>query len=514
MEIVINLLWSWLPGSSSWFFFWTVALIFTCVALKAIQLFQTRQKLIKGFRSFPGPPSHWLYGHIHMMKPEEEFLNAAAWTEKYPHCYPRWYGNFLAFLCLNHPEYTKTVYSRGDPKPLIIYKFLIPWIGRGLLILNGPKWQQHRKLLTPGFHYNILKPYVPLMAESVQDMLDIWGKLELNNPTASVEMFEHVSLMTLDTIMKCAFSYQENAKTDRENSYIRTVFDLGFLAYQRFKTPLHHNDLIYRLSSKGRQFYKACKIAHHHTEKVIRERKDSLKNEKELEKILKKRHLDFLDILLCAKDENGNPLSDEDIRAEVDTFMFEGHDTTASGISWLFYCMAQNPEHQQRCREEIMELLGRQEDIQWDDLGKMTYSTMCIKESLRLYPPVPLIARELNSPVTFADGRSLPKGFLTILDIYGLHRNPEVWDNPEDFNPLRFSTENSKHRHPYAFLPFAAGPRNCIGQQFAMNEMKVALALTLQRFELLPDPANLPIPMPQLVTRSMNGIYLKLKALH
>ncbi|XP_077784881.1 cytochrome P450 4B1-like [Podarcis muralis] len=514
MEIIINLVWSWLPASPSQFFYWTVALIFICVALKAIQLFQTRQKLIKGFRSFPGPPSHWLYGHIHMMKPEEEFLNAAAWTEKYPHCYPRWYGNFLAFLSINHPEYAKAVYSRGDPKPLITQDFLIPWIGRGLLVLNGPKWQQHRKLLTPGFHYNILKPYVTLMAESVKEMLDVWGKLVLSNPTASVEMFEHVSLMTLDTIMKCAFSYQKNAETDRENSYIQTVFDLGFLAYQRLKTPLHHNDFIYWLSSKGRQFYKACKIAHHHTEKVIRERKDSLKNEKELEKILKKRHLDFLDILLCAKDENGNPLSDEDIRAEVDTFMFEGHDTTASGISWLFYCMAQNPEHQQRCREEIMELLGRQEDIQWDDLGKMTYSTMCIKESLRLYPPVPLIAREVDSHVTFADGRTLPKGFLTILDIYGLHRNPEVWENPEEFNPLRFSTENSKHRHPYAFLPFSAGPRNCIGQQFAMNEMKIALALTLLRFELLPDPTNLPIPMPQIVTRSINGIYLKLKALH
>ncbi|CAI5777228.1 cytochrome P450 4B1-like isoform X1 [Podarcis lilfordi] len=512
--MVLNSSWSWLPWDLSHIFHLTIILSFAYVALKAVQLYRKKQYLVKVLSSFPGPPAHWLYGHVKMMKPEEEFLNIAAWTEKYPHCHPLWYGTFMAFLALNHPEYAKAVYSRGDPKALIAYNFLVPWIGRGLLILNGPKWQQHRKLLTPGFHYNILKPYVTLMAESVKEMLDTWVKLVPKNGTASVEMFEHVSLMTLDSIMKCAFSYQKNAETDRDNSYIQTVFDLSFLYYERLKTPWHHNDLIYRLSSKGRQFYKACKIAHHHTEKVIRERKDSLKNEKELEKILKKRHLDFLDILLCAKDENGNPLSDEDIRAEVDTFMFEGHDTTASGISWLFHCMAQNPEHQQRCREEIMELLGQQEEIQWDDLGKMTYSTMCIKESLRLYPPVPLIARELNSPVTFADGRTLPKGFLTALDVYGLHRNPEIWDNPEEFNPLRFSAENSKHRHPYAFLPFAAGPRNCIGQQFAMNEMKVALALTLLHFELLPDPANLPIPMLQVVTRSINGIYLKLKALH
>ncbi|XP_061488880.1 cytochrome P450 4B1-like isoform X2 [Rhineura floridana] len=415
--------WSWLAWDFSHIFHLSIILGLTYVALKAIQLYWREQHLVKVLKCFPGPPTHWLYGHIKMMIPTEEFRNTKAWTEKYPHCHPLWYGRFLAFLGINHPEYAKAACSRGDPKPLVTYRFLIPWIGKGLLTLNGPKWQQHRKLLTPGFHYDVLKPYVALMAESVKDMLDIWEKLILKDTTTSVEMFEHVSLMTLDTIMKCAFSYKSNCQTDRDNSYIQAVFDLSFLFYQRIKTPLHHSDFIYWLSSQGRQFHKACRLAHLHTDNIIKKRKESLKNEQELEKILKKRRLDFLDILLCAKDENGNPLSDEDIRAEVDTFMFEGHDTTASGISWLLHCMAQNPEHQQRCREEIKELLGQQEDIQWDDLGKMTYNTMCIKESLRLYPPVPVVGRELNSPVTFADGRTLPKVYL-----YG-HMDPGPFQN-------------------------------------------------------------------------------------
>ncbi|XP_062995342.1 cytochrome P450 4B1-like [Elgaria multicarinata webbii] len=503
--------WSWLPQDISQIFHITVILSLTYVVMKAIQLYWRKQYLAKVLSCFPGPPIHWLYGHIKMMKPEEEFQTAAAMMKKYPYGHPLWYGRFLVFLNIYHPEYAKALFNRGDPKSLITYNFLIPWIGKGLLILNGPKWQQHRKLLTPGFHYNILKPYVALMAESVKEMLDVLEKLVPRDTTMSVEMFKYVSLMTLDTIMKCAFSYHSNCQTNRNNSYINTVFDLSLMFNHRLKTPWYHNDLIYWFSSQGHQFRKACKLAHLHTDNVIRQRKESLKDDKELEKILKKRHLDFLDILLCAKDENGNPLSDEDVRAEVDTFMFEGHDTTASGLSWLLYCMAQNPEHQQKCREEIKELLADQELIQCDDLAKMTYTTMCIKESFRLYPPVPMIGRELNSPVTFADGRSLPKGFLLMLNVYCLHRNPEVWDNPEVFDPLRFSPENSSHRHPYAFLPFAAGQRNCIGQQFAMNEMKVALALTLLRFELLPDPSKLPIPVPQIVTRSMNGIYLKLK---
>uniref|UniRef100_A0A8C4YM85 Uncharacterized protein n=1 Tax=Gopherus evgoodei TaxID=1825980 RepID=A0A8C4YM85_9SAUR len=179
--------------------------------------------------------------------------------------------------------------------------------------------------------------------------------------------------------------------------------------------------------------------------------------------------------------------------------MFEGHDTTASGISWLLYCMALHPEHQQRCREEIKEILGDRETVQWDDFGKMTYTTMCIKEALRLYPPVPLVGRELSAPVTFVDGRTLPKGlFITMCLYYSL----------QVFDPLRFSPENSAGRHSYAFLPFAAGPRNCIGQQFAMNELKVALVQTLLRFELSPDPAKPPIKIPQLVLRSKNGIHL------
>ncbi|XP_053104924.1 cytochrome P450 4A11-like isoform X2 [Hemicordylus capensis] len=398
---------------------------------------------------------------------------------------------------------------------MVTYRFLAPWIGEGLLLLNGPKWFQHRRLLTPGFHYDILKPYVALIAESTKVMLCKWEKLIAKDTMKSLEMFEHISLMTLDSIMKCAFSYQSSSQTDSElDCYIKAVYDLTYLVSRRVRTLLHRNDLIYRCSSPGRHFLEACRLAHQHTEKVIEERKRYFKEEGELEMLQKKRHLDFLDILLCAKDENGAGLSDEDLRAEVDTFMFEGHDTTASGISWTLYAMAQNPEHQQRCREEIMETLGERDVVQWDDLGKIPYTTMCIKESLRLYPPVPSVTRQLSTPITFCDGRTLPEGSLVAINIYNIHRNPAAWQDPEVFDPTRFSLENSSRRHSHAFVPFAAGSRNCIGQQFAMNEMKVALVQILLRFEILPDPAKPPVPVPQLVLKSDNGINLLLKRLN
>ncbi|NXL96194.1 CP4B1 protein, partial [Alectura lathami] len=197
--------------------------------------------------------------------------------------------------------------------------------------------------------------------------------------------------------------------------------------------------------------------------------------------------------------------------AEVDTFMFEGHDTTTSGISWILYSMAMHPEHQQRCREEIKGIVGDRDTIEWDDLGKMPYTTMCIKESLRLFPPVPAVSRQLSEPVTFFDGRSLPEGTQIGVSIFAIHRNRDVWEDPEVYDPLRFSPENSAQRHSHAFLPFSAGSRNCIGQQFAMNEMKVATALTLLRFELFPIASKPPAPIPQLVLKSSNGIHLRLK---
>uniref|UniRef100_M3XK59 Cytochrome P450, family 4, subfamily T, polypeptide 8 n=1 Tax=Latimeria chalumnae TaxID=7897 RepID=M3XK59_LATCH len=471
--------------------------VFCLVSLlvKAIKLNRRRQENLKSFEVFSGPRRHWLYGHLQWFQANEKgLINLVKHAADYAYGFLLWIGPVHAQLMITHPEYVKTIYSST---------------GEGLLVSNGQNWFRHRRMLTPGFHYDILKPYVKLTADSTNVMLDKWEKLISKGQ--SLELFQHVSLMTLDSIMKCAFSYHSDCQTKSENPYVKAVYELSYLLQVRFRFFLYHNDLLFYLSPHGYHFRKACKIAHEHTEKVIQERKQVLKNESEVEKIKGKRHLDFLDILLCARDEDSKGLSDESIRAEVDTFMFEGHDTTASGISWILYCMALYPEHQQRCREEIQDVLAGRDTLEWVDLGKLVYTTMCIKECLRLYPPVPGTGRQLSKPMRFCDGRVLPEGSYIGISIYCIHRNAQFWENPEVFDPLRFLPENSTDRHPYAFIPFAAGPRNCIGQHFAMNEMKVATALCLSRFEFALDPNKLPLVIAQVVLRSLNGIHLKVK---
>ncbi|XP_012631553.1 cytochrome P450 4A11 isoform X2 [Microcebus murinus] len=499
-----------LPGDISGLLQVASLLSLLLLLLKAAQLYLRRWWLLRALQQFPCPPSHWLFGHSQELPKDQELETILKWVKEFPSARPHWLWGSHARVLLYDPDYMKVILGRSDPKADGSYRFLAPWIGYGLLLLNGQKWFQHRRLLTPAFHYDILKPYVGLMADSVQVMLDKWE--ELASQDSPLEVFQTVSLMTLDTIMKCAFSHQGSFQLDRNSqSYIQAVKDLNNLLFSRIRNAFYQNDTVYSLTPSGRSNRRACQLAHQHTDGVIQWRKARLQADGELEKVRRKKHLDFLDILLLVNVENGSILSDRDLRAEVDTFMFEGHDTTASGISWIFYTLATHPEHQHRCREEIQSLLGDGAAITWDHLDQMPYTTMCIKEALRLYPPVPGVARELSKPVTFPDGRSLPKGVIVLLSIYGLHHNPKVWPNPEVFDPSRFAPGSVPHSH--AFLPFSGGSRNCIGKQFAMNELKVVVALTLLRFELLPDPTRVPIPIARIVLKSKNGIHLRLRKL-
>ncbi|XP_045846000.1 cytochrome P450 4F2-like isoform X3 [Meles meles] len=329
-------------------------------------------------------------------------------------------------------------------------------------------------------------------------------------------MFEHISLMTLDSLQKCVFSFDSNCQ-ESPSEYIAAILELSALVVKRQEQIFLHVDFLYNLTPDGWRFRRACNLVHNFTDAVVQERRRALisgGSRDFLKAKAKTKTLDFIDVLLLAKDEDGKQLSDEDIRAEADTFMFEGHDTTASGLSWVLYNLAKHPEYQERCRQEVQELLRDREpqEIEWDDLAQLPFLTMCIKESLRLHPPVTVIARRSTQDVGLPDGRVIPKGNICVISIFGIHHNPSIWPDPEVYNPFRFDPENIKERSPLAFIPFSAGPRNCIGQTFAMTEMKVVLALTLLRFRVLPGEEE-PRRKPELILRAEGGLWLRVEPL-
>ena len=221
-------------------------------------------------------------------------------------------------------------------------------------------------------------------------------------------------------------------------------------------------------------------VLHEFTKNVILER---IKSKGKMKKI--SRRMAFLDVLMHAKTEDGQELSLEDIQEEVDTFMFEGHDTTAAAMTWATYLIGRHPEVQRRLHDELDAVFGDDETrpVTMEDVRKLEYLEQVIKESLRLFPSVPFMGRVTTEDCE-VNGHFIPKDTEIVVYVYRIHHNPDVWDDPETFNPDRFATENSTGRHPFAYIPFSAGPRNCIGQRFALLEEKVILSQLLRNFTI------------------------------
>ncbi|XP_012520581.1 PREDICTED: phylloquinone omega-hydroxylase CYP4F2-like [Propithecus coquereli] len=471
-------------------------------------------------RCFPQPPKRsWFLGHLGLVTPTEEGLrDVTQLVATYPQGFKCWLGPILPVITLCHPDILRPVLNASAAiaqKDDITLRFIKPWLGEGLLLSAGDKWSRHRRMLTPAFHFNILKPYVKIFNDSVSIMHAKWQRLA-SEGSARLDMFEHISLMTLDSLQKCIFSFDSHCQ-EKPSEYIATILELSALIQKRGENILLYMDFLYYLTRDGRRFREACRLVHDFTDAVIQERRRTLPSQgldDFLKAKAKTKTLDFIDVLLLSKDEGGRQLSDEEIRAEADTFMFGGHDTTASGLSWVLYNLARHPEYQERCRQEVQELLRDHEpkEIEWDDLAQLPFLTMCIKESLRLHPPAPMISRRCTQDIVLPDGRVIPKGVMCIISIFGTHHNPAVWPDPEVYDPSRFDPENVKERSPLAFTPFSAGPRNCIGQTFAMTEMKVVLALTLLHFRVLPDHTE-PRRKPELILRAEGGLWLRVEPL-
>ncbi|NXY62264.1 CP4FN protein, partial [Callaeas wilsoni] len=508
---------------------------------------------------FPTPPwRNWLLGHTGMGQSTEQGLQQVdALVARYPHGCLWWGLPWLPVLRLFHPSTLRPLLSASAfvaPKDEIFYGFLKPWLGEGLLLSSGQRWAQHRRLLTPAFHGDVLRDYVGIFNQSTRVLLvrdprctrAKWraAAVAAGGGPVALEVLQPLSLLTLDTLQKCIFSHESHCQ-ERPSEYIQAILELSSLVVRRQLRPLLHPSWLYSLSSDGRRFARACATVHAFTADVVQRRRRALAllGRQAWLDSHRGRSMDFIDLLLLAKDENGHTLSDEDIAAEADTFMFEGHDTTASGLAWLFYNLAGHPEHQERCRQEVQELLAGRDtaDIEWEDLSQLPFITMCIKESLRLHPPVTAVSRRCTEDVPLRDGRVIPKGMawpgcpqcyylpssavpkvaipippgvICLMSIYGTHHNPDLWPEPEVFNPLRFSPENSKGRSPSSFIPFSAGPRNCIGQSFAMAEMKVVVALMLSQFVLRRDRARPPPRRkPELILRAEDGLWLLLEPL-
>ncbi|XP_023239646.1 cytochrome P450 4c3-like [Centruroides sculpturatus] len=397
------------------------------------------------------------------------------------------------YIALSHPEVAQEVLkSYTVINKDWIYNILHPWLGTGLLTSSNDKWRNRRKLLTPAFHFRILEDFQGIFNDQSNILIE---KLKEKQENKEFLMDELITLCTLDVIEDSAMGMHINAQNRSDTDYIIAINEITSALAEWFAKPWYWFSPIFNLSPLGRKFHKDIETVHEFDRKVIREKKqkmieelednqtiDNFQEEKEVTGVKKKRA--FLDLLLYHHLTDGS-LSEEDIREEVDTFMFEGHDTTAMGISWSLYLLGLHSDIQEKVYQELQEIFGEDMDksITTDELKRMKYLECIIKETLRLYPPVSVILRKNPSDMKVGN-YILPANSSLAVNIYGIHHNPTVFENPEVFDPDRFLPENCEKRHPFAFIPFSAGPRNCIGQRFAMMEMKTVLANVLRHFRV------------------------------
>ncbi|EEC16312.1 P450 CYP319A1, putative, partial [Ixodes scapularis] len=351
----------------------------------------------------------------------------------------------------------------------IDYSLLHSWLGTGLLTSSGSKWKTRRRMLTPAFHFRILDDFVLPINEHTKHL--VTRIRQLSEQDDWVDVVPLAASTTLDVLLETIMGITTSQQQPECQSYVKAA---NFLADQmvfRAQTPWLLLDFIYYRTEYGHRYKAATNLVHTFSTQVIQKRRKELIKERstaqaplaDLTKPQRKRLRTFLDILLCYSLDSDDSFTDEDIREEVDTFMFEGHDTTALAIAWALYMIALHPEIQQKIQQELDAVLGNdlEKNISMNDMKEFKYLDCVTKECQRLYPSVPFIGRAVTKELRLGD-YLLPEGTTVDIFIYALHRDPKIFPDPEVFDPERFSSENSASRHPFAFIPFSAGSRNCI----------------------------------------------------
>ncbi|XP_015839031.1 cytochrome P450 4C1 isoform X2 [Tribolium castaneum] len=374
----------------------------------------------------------------------------------------------------------------------------------------GAKWHQRRKILTPAFHFNILQQFLNIFNDETEKLVLRLGE----DCGRTIDVVPPVTNFTLQSIAETAMGLSNiNELTQKE--YKKAIYKIGHIFLKRLSKPWYRLDAIYNYSKLAEEENATVKILHDFSNGIISEReKERTTNlSQNLASYSKKKRMAMLDLLLAAKNE-GADIDYEGIREEVDTFMFEGHDTTSMAISFILLTLANLQDVQTKVREEILSVVGKEKIPTYNDLQELKYTERCIKETLRLFPSVPFISRYASEDFVTKTGYTIPEGTVLHIHIFDLHRNAEIYPDPLKFDPDRFLPEKVNERHPFAYIPFSAGPRNCIGQKFAFLELKTVLCGILRKFKLEKVDDMYEIEFrPDLVLRPKNDVKVRIEKL-
>ncbi|KAG0486359.1 hypothetical protein HPP92_008454 [Vanilla planifolia] len=370
--------------------------------------------------------------------------------------------------------------------------------GEGLVSLRGEKWAHHRKVLTPTFHMDNLKLLVPMIGKTVIEMLDKWAAMpfHVGNTEVEIDVSDWFQRVTEDAITRTAFgsSYEDGKAVFRLQAqqmvFAAEAFGMVLVPGYRFLP-----------TKKTRSSWKLDKQIRRKLERLIGRRTSALEDEEHKAEGTPTIAKDLLGLMIsagsCPRRSDLPPasISARDIVEECKTFFFAGKQTTSNLLTWTTVLLAMHQEWQERARLEVLQVCGSRDIPSRDQLTKLKTLGMILNESLRLYPPAVATIRRAKANVDLG-GCNIPRGTELLIPIIAVHHDPSMWGpDAAQFNPARFS-EGVAHaaRHPTAFIPFGLGARKCIGQNLALMEARLTLALILQRFSFRPSPSYIHAP--------------------
>jgi len=446
----------------------------------------------------PYPPKveqeHWFFGSAYYLsKDRMSFLR--------DHCTKHdinWVtSRFLNIAVTNYPAYIQHVLvdNNKNYRKSFGYDKIKHLLGNGLITSDGAFWQRQRRLAQPAFHKKRLQVLTSVMAKHAERMAEKWHSYAKNKET--VDISHDMMEIALEIVGEALFSSDVTDKVPIVDRNLTVANELGM---QRVLNP----------------FALPLWVP---TPANIKEKKAIENLDEVVWHIIGKRRLttehydDLLSMLMEARDEDsGESMTDQQLRDEVMNLFLAGHETSANALSWFWYLLTQYPEEEQKLRDEVNGVLAGRTPT-FDDLPNMPYTKMAIREAMRLYPPAWFIGR-MSMEQDEIGGYYIPPNTNVLISTFFTHRDSRWWDDPLTFEPERFTEANMKKRPKFAYLPFGGGPRQCIGNNFAMMEMQIIVPTLLQQFQLsLSDTAKIESD-PLITLRPKHGMPMRVKHVH
>jgi cytochrome P450 len=354
---------------------------------------------------------------------------------------------------------------------------LTPLLGDGLFVSDGDTWRMRRRIVAPIIHVSRLSLFAPIMVEAAAETAERWAAMPPGSP---IDALREMATLTAEIICRAVFG----PRLGHEHAH--TIVE-AFSEYQRLVGQL---DLIYLLGLPdwlprlhSRAIHRAAKRIHDVLDKVIAECRDRRASGEG----------SMIRLLLDARDpETGEELDTAALRSEAAVIFMAGHETTANSLAWAWFLLSQSPDDEARLHAELAEVLGGRLPT-LEDVPRLVFTRAVFEETIRLYPPVPLLGRQALRDEKIRN-REIPSGSLVMVVPWLLHRHRQLWEQPDHFIPTRFLPENAGSRQRYSYVPFSVGPRICAGQAFGLTEAILCLATLAQRARLRLAPGDA-VPM-------------------